>query len=57
MQRVVEEAEYVLAILRRTLKQVTANPELYDPDAQVAIEKAIAYTERVRQRAKIAKAA
>ncbi len=52
-----EEAEYVLAILRRTLKQVTANPQLFAPDAKEQIDQAIAYMEWVRQRAKTAKAA
>jgi hypothetical protein len=38
MQRVVDEAEYVLAVLRRMLKQVTANPQLFAPHAQQEIE-------------------
>ncbi len=57
MQRVIEEAEYVLANLRRALKQVVANPQLFAPDAQQQIEKAIAHTEWVKQSAKTAKAA
>ncbi len=57
MQRVVEEAEYVLTNLRRALKQLTANPELFTPDAQEKIEKAIAYMEWVKQSAKAANAA
>ncbi len=57
MQRVVEEAEYVLANLRRALKELTANPELFTPDAQEKIEKAIVYFEWVRQKAKATKAA
>ncbi len=57
MQRVVEEAEYVLANLRRSLRQLTANPELFTPDAQAKIEKAIVYFEWVRQEAKATKAA
>lgn len=57
MQNVVEETEYVLAVLRGTLEQVTGNPQLFAADAQQKIEKAIAYMEWVRQQVKAVKAA
>ena len=41
MQRVVDEAKYVLRVLHRMEHEVSANPELFDPDARVRIEKAI----------------
>jgi hypothetical protein len=42
MQRVVDEAEYVLTVLYRMRDAVSENPELYDLDAQKRIEEAIA---------------
>jgi hypothetical protein len=55
MQRVVEEAEYVLAIiLHRMREEVAAHPDLFEPDAQERIDKAIAIVEGVRQAAKAA---
>ena len=41
MQRVVEEAEYVLAVLYRMRDEVSADPKLFDPDAQERIDEAI----------------
>ena len=41
MQRLIDEAEYVLTVLCRMRDQVSANPELFDPDAQKRIEEAI----------------
>ncbi len=57
MERVVEETEYVLTILRQMLKEVTATPELFALDAQQEIKKAIAYMECVRQKAETGQAA
>jgi len=45
VQRVVDEAEYVLTILRRVRSEASANPELYDSDAQRRIDEAIARIE------------
>ena len=36
-----EEAEYVLAVLFRMRDEVSANPKLFDPDAQERINGAI----------------
>jgi hypothetical protein len=47
MQRVVDEAKYVLAILRRTRDQMTSNPSLFDPGAQQRIAEEIARIEDV----------
>jgi len=47
MQRVVEEAEYVLSLLRRMRDEVSANPELFDPGAQDRIDEAIVCTQNV----------
>jgi hypothetical protein len=41
MQRVVDEAEYVLAALHRMRDAVSADPTLFDPDAQQRIDEAI----------------
>ncbi len=41
MQRIVDEGEYVLAALYRMRKRVSANRELFDPDAQERIDEAI----------------
>jgi hypothetical protein len=41
MERTVDEAEYVLAVLQHMRGTVSANPELFDPDAQVRIDEAI----------------
>jgi hypothetical protein len=42
MQRQVDEAEYVVAVLYRMRDEVSANPKLFDPDAQERIDEAIA---------------
>jgi hypothetical protein len=42
MERVVDEAQYVLTVLYRMRHEVSANPELFDPDAQERIDEAIA---------------
>jgi hypothetical protein len=41
MERTVDEAEYVLAVLQRMRGTVSANPELFDPNAQARIDEAI----------------
>jgi hypothetical protein len=41
MERTVDEAEYVLAVLQRMRGTVSANPELFDPNAQTRIDEAI----------------
>lgn len=53
MQRVLDEAEYVLTVLRRMRGEAFANPELYDPDAQQRIEEAIARVEDVLRNAQL----
>jgi hypothetical protein len=47
MQRVVDEAQYVLALLYRMRDEVSANPELFDPGAQERIDEAIARIQAV----------
>ena len=47
MQRQIDEAESVLAVLYRMRDKVSANPTLFDPDAQGRIDEAIARTEDV----------
>jgi hypothetical protein len=41
MQRVIDEAEYVLAALYRTRDEESANPKLFDPDAQAQIDASV----------------
>ena len=41
MQRQIDEAEYVLAILYRIRDEVSASPKLFDPGAQQRIDEAI----------------
>ncbi len=48
MDRRADEADYVLANLRRMRTEVVANPELFDPDALEHIDEAIAYILAVR---------
>jgi hypothetical protein len=45
MQRVLDEAQYVLGVLNRMRDQASENPELYDPDASRRIDEAIARVE------------
>ena len=47
MQRVVDEAEYVLTVLRRMRDEVLENPEQYDSDAQERMDEAIARIQHV----------
>ena len=47
MQRVVDEAEYVLTILHHMRNEARCNPESYDPDAQKRIDEAIARVEEM----------
>lgn len=47
MQRVVDEAEYVLAVLRRMRDKVSENPELYDPHAHERMDEAISHVQHV----------
>jgi hypothetical protein len=47
MQRLVDESEYVLAVLYRMRGEVSANPELFDPNAEERIDEAIARIEDV----------
>ncbi len=41
MERLVDETEYVLAVLHRMRTEVSANPNLFDGDAQQRIDEAI----------------
>ena len=41
MERMVEEAKYVLAVLHRMRDEVATDPKLFDPDAQERIDEAI----------------
>jgi hypothetical protein len=47
MQRLVDEAQYVLALLYRMRDEVSANPELFDSGAQERIDEAIARIQAV----------
>jgi hypothetical protein len=47
MERTVDEAQYVLAVLNRMRDEVSANPKSFDPDAQERIDKAIACAQHV----------
>ena len=54
MQRVVDEAEYVLRVLRRVRGEASSNAELFDPDAGKRIDEAIARVEDVLRQAQLA---
>ena len=41
MERVADEAQYVLAVLYRMRDEVSADPKLFEPDAQERIDEAI----------------
>jgi len=41
MQRLIEEADYVLTVLCRMREEVSANPTLFDSDARDRIDEAI----------------
>ena len=47
MQRVVDEAEYVLTILHHMRNEARRNPESYELNAQTRIDEAIARVEEV----------
>jgi len=53
MQRVFEEAEYVLTVLHRMRDEAAVNRELYDPDARKRIDEAIARVEDVLRQAQL----
>ncbi len=52
MQRVVDEAEYVLTVLRRMREEIAKNPDQYDPDAQEKMEEEIACIQEVLRSAR-----
>jgi hypothetical protein len=52
MQRIVDEAEYVLAVLHRMRDEASENPDLYDFDAQKRMDAAIAQIEDVLRSAR-----
>jgi hypothetical protein len=52
MQRLVDEAEYVLTVLYRIRDAVSANPKLFDPDAKGRIDEAITRTQAVLRSAR-----
>ncbi len=43
MERTLDEAAYVLAVLQKMRDEVSANPTLFDPGAQQRIDEAIVY--------------
>ncbi len=53
MQREIDEAEYVLTVLLRMRDEVSATPDLYDPDARKKIDEAIARFENVRRESQL----
>ena len=52
MQRVVDEAEYVLTVLRRMREEIAENPDLYDPDAQKRMDEEVARIQGVLKSAR-----
>jgi hypothetical protein len=53
MQRVIDEAEYVLRILHRMRNEASANPDLFDPDASKRIDETIIRVEDSLQHAQL----
>jgi hypothetical protein len=53
MQRVIDEAEYVLRVLHRMRDESSANPELFDLDASKRIDEAITRVEDSLQQARL----
>jgi hypothetical protein len=53
MERVVDEAEYVLAVLHRMRDEVTAYPTLFDPDAPERIDEAIEHVQQMLRMARL----
>ena len=47
MERTLDEAGYVLAVLLKMRDEVSANPTLFDPGAQQRMDEAIAYIQDV----------
>jgi hypothetical protein len=47
MERTMEEAEYVLAVLHQMRGEVSTNPQLFDSDAQERIDEAVAYVQDI----------
>jgi hypothetical protein len=47
MQRLIDEAEYVLKVLWRMRDEVSANPKCFDVDARERIDEAIARAQNV----------
>ena len=52
MQRVVDEAEYVLTVLRRMREEIAERPDLYDPDAPKRMDEEIARIQEVLRSAR-----
>ena len=52
MERTVDEAQYVFAILCHMRDEVSANPKLFEPGAQERIDEAIACTQDVLRSAR-----
>ena len=53
MQRMIDEAEYVLRVLHRMRDEASANPELFDLDASKRIDEAIIRVEDSLQQAQL----
>ena len=47
MERTLDEAGYVLAVLQKMRDEVSANPTLFDPGAQQRMDEAIVYIQDV----------
>jgi hypothetical protein len=47
MERTLDEAGYVLAVLQKMRDEVSANPTLFDPSAQQRMDEAIVYIQDV----------
>jgi hypothetical protein len=51
MDRVLDEKNYVLSILRRTRDRIHEKPDSFDPSAEERVEEAIAVLEHADERA------
>jgi hypothetical protein len=47
MEQIMEEAEYVLAVLRQMRGEVSTTPELFDRNAQERIDEAVLYVQDI----------
>ena len=53
MDRILDEKNYVLSILRRTRDRTHEKPDLFDPSAQERVDEAITVLEHAEERASL----